>query len=67
MVVIIVEEKRAVEKIDEIAAVPGIDVIFIGVNDLSFSYGQRGRYREVPRRRIQFLPGVQRCADCSHR
>ena len=43
MVVIIIEEKRAVEKIDEIAAVPGIDVIFIGVNDLSFSYGHRGR------------------------
>jgi 2-keto-3-deoxy-L-rhamnonate aldolase RhmA len=43
MVVIVIEEKRAVEKIDEIAAVPGIDVVFIGVNDLSFSYGHRGR------------------------
>jgi len=43
MVIVIIEEKRAVEKIDEIAAVPGIDVIFIGVNDLSYSYGHRGR------------------------
>jgi 2-keto-3-deoxy-L-rhamnonate aldolase RhmA len=43
MVVVIVEEKRAVERIDEIAAVPGIDVIFIGVGDLSYSYGHRGQ------------------------
>ncbi len=43
MVVIIIEEKRAVEQIDQIAAVPGIDVVFIGVNDLSYSYGLRGR------------------------
>jgi len=42
MVIAIIEEKRAVEKIDEIAAVPGIDVLFIGTNDLSFSYGHRG-------------------------
>ena len=42
MVIIIIEEKRAVEKIDEIASTPGIDVIFIGTNDLSFSYGRRG-------------------------
>ncbi|MBM3813793.1 MAG: aldolase [Acidimicrobiia bacterium] len=42
MVIIIIEEKRAVEKIEEIAATPGIDVLFIGTNDLSFSYGKRG-------------------------
>ncbi len=42
MVIIIIEEKRAIEKIDEIAATPGIDVMFIGTNDLSFSYGHRG-------------------------
>ncbi len=47
MVVIIVEEKQAVENIDEIAAVPGVDVIFIGVNDLAYSYGFRGR-QDVP-------------------
>jgi len=43
MVIAIIEEKCAVKKIDEIAAVPGLDVLFIGVNDLSFSYGHRGR------------------------
>ncbi|MCW5965763.1 MAG: aldolase [Bryobacterales bacterium] len=43
MVVTIIEEKQAVENIDAITAVPGIDVVFIGVNDLSYSYGHRGR------------------------
>ena len=42
LVVTIIEEKRALEKIDEIAATPGIDVIFIGTGDLSFSLGLRG-------------------------
>jgi 2-keto-3-deoxy-L-rhamnonate aldolase RhmA len=42
MVITIVEEARAVERIDEIAATPGIDVIFIGTNDLSYSLGLRG-------------------------
>ena len=42
-VIAIVEEGRAVEKIDEIAATPGLDALFIGINDLSFSLGLRGR------------------------
>ena len=41
--VIIIEEKRAVENIDAILDVKGIDVVFIGPNDLSYSYGDRGR------------------------
>lgn len=43
LVVVIIEEKRAVEQIDNILDVPGIDVAFIGPNDLSHSYGDRGR------------------------
>jgi 4-hydroxy-2-oxoheptanedioate aldolase len=43
MVIIIIEQKQAVERIDEIVSVPGIDVVFIGPNDLSHSYGFRGR------------------------
>ncbi|MBL9188899.1 MAG: hypothetical protein JNK23_15560 [Opitutaceae bacterium] len=43
LVVIIIEEKRAVDQIDAILDTPGIDVVFIGVNDLSYSYGDRGR------------------------
>jgi len=46
MVIIIIEEARAVEKIDEIAATPGVDVMFIGTSDLSFSLGLRGRQDE---------------------
>ena len=37
-----VEGACAVERIDEIAATPGIDVLFICTSDLSFSLGLRG-------------------------
>jgi 2-keto-3-deoxy-L-rhamnonate aldolase RhmA len=43
LVVVIVEEARAVDEIDAIAATPGVDVIFVGTSDLSFSLGCRGR------------------------
>ncbi len=46
MVIAIIEEQSAVERIDEIAATPGIDVLFIGTSDLSFSMGMRGRQDE---------------------
>jgi 2-keto-3-deoxy-L-rhamnonate aldolase RhmA len=42
MVVAVVEDTSAVSYIDEIAATPGIDVLFIGTSDLSFSLGLRG-------------------------
>ena len=43
MVVAVVENTAALNHIEEIAAVPGIDVLFIGTSDLSFSLGLRGR------------------------
>jgi 2-keto-3-deoxy-L-rhamnonate aldolase RhmA len=43
MVIVIIEEARAVDRIEEIASVPSIDVMFIGVNDLSYSLGLSGR------------------------
>jgi 2-keto-3-deoxy-L-rhamnonate aldolase RhmA len=43
LVVIIIEQASAVERIDEILAVPGIDVVYIGPADLSYSLGLRGR------------------------
>jgi 2-keto-3-deoxy-L-rhamnonate aldolase RhmA len=46
LVVCVIEEACAVDSIDEIAAMPGIDVIFIGTSDLSFSLGLRGRQDE---------------------
>lgn len=42
LVVCVIEEACALEQIEEIAATPGIDVIFIGTSDLSFSLGLRG-------------------------
>ena len=43
VVIGIIEEARAVDRIDEIAATPGLDVLFIGTSDLSFSLGLRGQ------------------------
>jgi 2-keto-3-deoxy-L-rhamnonate aldolase RhmA len=43
MVIVIIEKKEAIEHIEAIAAVPGIDVLFLGANDLSYSLGVGGR------------------------
>ncbi|MCS7314585.1 MAG: aldolase/citrate lyase family protein [Bryobacterales bacterium] len=43
MVVAVIEERQAIQNIEAIAAVEGIDVLFIGTADLSFSLGLRGR------------------------
>jgi 2-keto-3-deoxy-L-rhamnonate aldolase RhmA len=48
VVVAIVEEVSALAHVDAIAATPGIDVVFIGTGDLSFSMGLRGQ-QEHPR------------------
>jgi 2-keto-3-deoxy-L-rhamnonate aldolase RhmA len=42
MVIVVVEEVQAVENIEAIARTPGVDVVFIGTSDLSFSLGLRG-------------------------
>ena len=42
MVIVIIEQKLAIDNIEAIAAVPGIDVLFIGANDLSYSLGVGG-------------------------
>jgi 2-keto-3-deoxy-L-rhamnonate aldolase RhmA len=46
LVVAVVEDTSALAQIDDIAATPGIDVLFIGTSDLSFSLGLRGRQDE---------------------
>jgi 2-keto-3-deoxy-L-rhamnonate aldolase RhmA len=43
LVIVNIEEAEALGHIDAIAATPGIDVIFIGPSDLSFSLGLRGQ------------------------
>jgi len=44
--VCVIEEASAVDQIDAIASTPGVDVLFIGTSDLSFSLGLRGRQNE---------------------
>ncbi len=46
VVVAVVEDTTGLAHIEEIAATPGIDVLFIGTSDLSFSLGLRGRQQE---------------------
>jgi 2-keto-3-deoxy-L-rhamnonate aldolase RhmA len=43
LVIANIEETKAVENIDEIASTEGLDVLFIGTSDLSFSLGFRGK------------------------
>lgn len=43
VVVVQAETKEAVDKIDEIAAVPGVDAVLIGPNDLAASLGVPGQ------------------------
>ena len=46
LTVCVIEEERALAHIDAIATTPGVDVLFIGTSDLSFSLGLRGRQNE---------------------
>ena len=69
MVIAIIEDKSGVDHIEEIAAVPGIDVLFIGTNDLSWQLtgGKKdaalaGGHRQDRRRRqaARQVPGPAR-------
>ena len=42
LLILMVESKAAIDNIDAIAAVPGVDIIHIGTNDLSTDYGHPG-------------------------
>lgn len=48
MTVVVIEEASALPHVDEIAATPGVDVVFVGTGDLSFSLGVRG-HQQHPR------------------
>jgi 2-keto-3-deoxy-L-rhamnonate aldolase RhmA len=43
MVVVMIESRDAVAKVDEIAAVPGVDILLIGTNDLCDALGIPGQ------------------------
>jgi 4-hydroxy-2-oxoheptanedioate aldolase len=44
LTIVQIETKAAVEQVDSIAAVDGVDVLFIGPSDLSHSYGILGQF-----------------------
>jgi 4-hydroxy-2-oxoheptanedioate aldolase len=44
LTIVQIETRAAVDRVAEIAAVPGVDVLFIGPSDLSHSYGILGQF-----------------------
>ncbi len=62
MTVCVVEEASALDKIDEITSTPGVDSIFIGTSDLSFSLGLRGRQEEP-----ELTRAIERIAESGRR
>lgn len=58
----VVEEAAALDHIDEICATPGVDIIFIGTSDLSFSMGLRGR-QDAP----ELQDAIRRIAEAARR
>jgi 2-keto-3-deoxy-L-rhamnonate aldolase RhmA len=47
LVVVMIESPQGVENCDAIAAVPGIDALLIGTNDLSFEMGIPGQFTDA--------------------
>ncbi len=58
----VIEDREGLEAIDEIAATPGLDVIFIGTSDLSFSLGYRGDQNAA-----EHLAAIERIAAAARR
>ena len=46
LTIAMIEDAQGVENIEAIAATPGLDLLFVGPSDLSFSLGYRGRQNE---------------------
>ncbi|MDH4247249.1 MAG: aldolase/citrate lyase family protein [Deltaproteobacteria bacterium] len=44
LIVIMLESPQAIANAEEIAAVPGVDVVFIGANDLTLEMGMQGQF-----------------------
>ncbi|RDJ20349.1 aldolase [Bosea caraganae] len=59
-VVIMIESAAALERLDEIAAVPGVDLLFIGSNDLCADFGVTGDF-DHPRLREAFEHTIAAC------
>ena len=46
LIMVQVESPTAVENLDDMLSVPGVDVALVGPNDLSINYGIPGQYEE---------------------
>jgi 2-keto-3-deoxy-L-rhamnonate aldolase RhmA len=62
LIVAIIEEARALDEIEAIAATSRLDALFIGTSDLSFSLGLRGRQDEP-----LLQPAIERIKDAARR
>ena len=60
MVIVQCETAQALERIDEIAAVEGVDLVLVGVNDLLADWGIPGRYDD-PRVRDAYRRTIAAC------
>lgn len=62
LVTTIIEDIPGLESVEEIAATPGIDVIFIGTSDLSFALGLRGdqQHRRVDQAVAKIVAAAKR-------
>jgi 2-keto-3-deoxy-L-rhamnonate aldolase RhmA len=60
LVIVMVETPQAIEQADAIAAVPGIDIVLIGTNDLSAEMGIPGQYAD-PRIEDAYRTVVEAC------
>ena len=58
IVVIMVETPSAIERIGEIAAVPGVDVINIGVNDVALALGFPGQPEHPEVTALMRIPAI---------
>jgi 2-keto-3-deoxy-L-rhamnonate aldolase RhmA len=61
LIVVQVEDQGGLERVEEIAAVPGVDVVFVGLTDLSADLGVPGRYDD-PRLRKAVAEALRRVA-----
>lgn len=67
VLVAMVETPQAVERAGEIAAVPGIDAVFVGPNDLAHAMGHENRWTDEPVQRaiekaLRAVHGQGKCA-----
>jgi 2-dehydro-3-deoxyglucarate aldolase/4-hydroxy-2-oxoheptanedioate aldolase len=62
LIAIQIETASALEQVDDIAALPGVDILFIGPADLSLSLGVAGQFHDVT-----LWDGIERVAAAARR